>query len=275
VTIIRRVGTRVIKDTGTVNESVEKEFLLRCMKETVTILIRVVGVALRPLRRASNVHLVYALIHDNNILLDLFLNPIIASLIEDKPGISKNPQLNNNNNSTNSSSSRINSSVNANGTLSGSNEVDNIGSYNTNCLQPIEVASLIKHYLKTLESLQEQLNSYMTAKKAIQLLRQEIEDEQEAILNIRANELSTESTGRLDNDDAMTSMTTFTYEEGDSPEDFFVPFTWTNMIRNAPEMFWFLNSITLFDPLQSGLSIQIEDNNNDNNNDNYIAGNNV
>jgi len=256
------------------------------MKETVTILIRIVGVALRPLRRASNVHLVYALIHDNNILLDLFLNPIIASLIEgnnknnndnDKLGISlssSNPQLNNNS-STNNSNPRINSSVNANGT-SGSNEIDNIGSYNTNCLQPIEVASLIKHYLKTLESLQEQLNSYMTAKKAIQLLRQEIEDEQEAILNIRANELSLESTDsnrRLDNDDAMTSMTTFTYEEGDSPEDFFVPFTWTNMIRNSPEMFWFLNSITLFDPLQSGLSIQIEDENNDHNNN--LAGNNV
>ena len=34
------------------------------------------------------------------------------------------------------------------------------------------------------------------------------------------------------------------------------------MIRNSPEMSWFLNNITLFDAFLCGLSIQIEDDNN-------------
>ena len=277
VTIIKRIGIRIVKESASATESVEKDYLLRCMKETTTVLIRIVGVALRPLRRASNVHLVYALIHENSVLLELFLDPIIINLGEDNksnigdneksllPASSSNPQLNN----SSSNTPRINSSVNINNGASASDS-DDIGSYNTNCLQPTEIASLIKHYLKTLESSQDQLNTYMTAAKAVQLLRNEIEDEQEAILNIRANELSSDSTGRLDDDDAMTSMTTFTYEEGGSPEDFFVPFTWTNMIRNSPEMFWFLESVTLFNPFVVGLIIEDEnvDNSTGNNNNN-------
>lgn len=257
VTIIRRVGARFVKDTAIVMESGEKDYLLRCMKETLTVLIRITGVALRPLRRASNVHLVYALIHENNILLDLFLNPIIISLTE----INKTNVENNDKSGLTLSSSNIQiknngSAVSIHGGTS-NNESD-IGSYNTNCLLPIEIVSLIKHYLKTIES--RLLNNYMTAKNAIELLRQEIEDEQEAILNIRANELSETIGGRLDDDDAMTSMTVFTYEEGDNPEDFFVPFVWTNMIMQSPEMCWFLNSITLFDTLQAGLSFESDDN---------------
>ena len=281
VTIIRRIGTRIIKEVSI--ESIDKEYQLRCMKETLTVLMRLIGVALRPLRRSSNVHLVYALIHDNSTVRDLFLNPIIISLIEDKKNNNDNNEidklglsfsssssssssLNSNINSNNDSTPRINSAINiSGGTTATKDDCYNIGHYNTNFLLPVEIASLINHYLKTLESRQEQLNTYMTAKKAIQLLRKEIEDEQEAILNIRSNEVSN-TEGRLDDDDAMTSMTIFTYEEGDSPEDFFIPFTWTNMIRNSPELSWYLKSITLFDSVAVGLSVRIEGEEEDNNN---------
>jgi hypothetical protein len=66
----------------------------------------------------------------------------------------------------------------------------------------------------------------------------------------------------MDVDCVMLNMTYYNYEEGDTPEAFFVPFSWNCAINTCCEINWNVNVISIFDITNSGIK-------NNSNNNNY------
>jgi hypothetical protein len=108
---------------------------------------------------------------------------------------------------------------------------------------------MVKHYLAALEGRSEK--SFRSATQAVSILRKEIEDEQRALEMMRQDEGSNVLSG----DDAMTTMTSYLYEEGECPEAFFVPFAWSTMLRKSGEMSWYVSNIAIIDPIAAGLVV--------------------
>jgi hypothetical protein len=69
------------------------------LEETLKIFLRVIGIALRPSKRVSNIHLIYSLIHESHELILILKHPQIVRIFNDETQFLKS--IENYNSSTN------------------------------------------------------------------------------------------------------------------------------------------------------------------------------
>lgn len=179
----------------------------------------------RPKRRASNVHLVYAFIHSLDTISQYVSHPTVLTSLSESEGGGMSEEANQN------EQAQSPSAASAQHFGSHATALDTVAAFSTSTYSrsggigmhqyaPALVASIWR-YFRILEGDGDdgqRKNLLSSASTAISALREVIEEEQSADVAIDS----------IQSDDAESTGAgmTYTYVEGDNPEDFFVPCAW-------------------------------------------------
>lgn len=118
-----------------------------------------------------------------------------------------------------------------------------------------------KRYLDRLEVVRKEKNvSYFTAKEAMKYLEEEINNpviDETSKKDLEENEVEDMDVGLEFDEDSMNqaiiefNKSKYLYEETENPDEFFLPYIWTNIILTTPELIWRLPNIHHFSSLYS------------------------
>ena len=198
VTVTCRLGKRISKLISSKGETTKDSIPVSGgdteLEDTFRVFLKVIAIALHPLQRASNVQLAYAMIHQSHILDSLLCNFHYVDC-----GISQQ-------------GSPVQTSF--------ANALDHASDgYLDWTGSPLQLVGMVNHYLALLDKMRVQ--GVPTAKETISALRIEME--------IRTKEY-------VDSNSSLQSSSgnhvlTYAFEEGETPESFFLPFSWVSMVN--------------------------------------------
>lgn len=140
IDVIKKISKRIIDANNTITTSINKEdeILIISMKETLDILLKLIGISIRPLKRESNVNLIYGLLHSSEKISEYLINPIISNSFQLSPQLIIPTSPRNSKNDLNQ--------LNFNDNTEKNEEILNL-----NYLSNTEIISMMKHYLKLLD----------------------------------------------------------------------------------------------------------------------------
>eukprot|EP01032_Pedospumella_encystans_P013340 gene13339-15366_t len=180
------------------------------LPEALGALLQLTDTALRPEKVSHNVHLLYALMHDSHTVEPLFAHSAVRAALEQQE-------------------------------LSGA-----LGQ---------RVLETTQHYLALLEvKVGANNDSPLTAAQTVDWLLSEVASGKKHVHSSTHSDVAsiTDSRGKSNSSSSGSSGSSkhkYSYQEAESPEEFFLPCIWAAALRSTPEVPWQLLQLTLLDPL--------------------------